>query len=306
VTNGIIAQAAAGYAGMNQQPLAVVTKTLATEVDQGRQVLDVAVRWIAENGISFTVNLLVSALLLVIGSLVIRMLTDATKKALQRSGRVNNLLENFLCSLVSKIAWILLFMIVIQRLGVNIAPLIAGLGVTGFIVGFAFQESLGNLAAGMMIAINHPFRVGDLVEIGGIMGTVKELNMMAATLATPDNKKIVVPNKIIWGSPITNFTAVDKRRMEIAVGISYGADIGKARRVALEVLRAHPLVLKNPEPVAEVNSFGESSVNLVLRPWATPDDYWKAFFELNRQVKEAFDKNGVEIAFPQMDVHMKS
>jgi small conductance mechanosensitive channel len=189
---------------------------------------------------------------------------------------------------------------------VNIAPLIAGLGVTGFIVGFAFQESLGNLAAGMMIAINHPFRVGDLVEIGGIMGTVKELNMMAATLATPDNKKIVVPNKIIWGSPITNFTAVDKRRMEIAVGISYGADIGKARRVALEVLRAHPLVLKNPEPVAEVNSFGESSVNLVLRPWATPDDYWKAFFELNRQVKEAFDKNGVEIAFPQMDVHMKS
>jgi len=116
----------------------------------------------------------------------------------------------------------------------------------------------------------------------------------------------VVPNKLIWGSPITNFTAVDKRRMEIAVGISYSTDINKARSIALEVLNAHPLVLKDPEPVAEVISFGDSSINLVLRPWATPTNYWPALFELNRQVKAAFDKNGIEIPFPQMDVHMKS
>ncbi len=116
----------------------------------------------------------------------------------------------------------------------------------------------------------------------------------------------MVPNKLIWGSPITNFTAVDKRRMEIAVGISYSTDINKARSIALEVLNAHPLVLKDPEPVAEVISFGDSSINLVLRPWATPTNYWPALFELNRQVKAAFDKNGIEIPFPQMDVHMKS
>jgi len=305
MTNGIIETAAAISAGTNQPPLAVVTKTFAAEVDRGRQVLDVAVKWIAENGISFMVNILFSLLLLVIGSLVIRMLTKATKRALHRSERINTLLENFLCSLVNKTAWALLLMIVIQRMGVNIAPLIAGLGVTGFIVGFACQESLGNLAAGMMIAINHPFLVGDFVEIGGIMGTVKELNMMTATLATPDNKKILVPNKIIWGSPITNFTAIDKRRMEIAVRISYATDVNKACSIALETLKSHPLVLKDPAPVAEVLSFGDSSVNLVLRPWATPADYWPAFFELNRQVKAAFDKNGIEIPFPQMDVHMK-
>ncbi|MDD4102304.1 MAG: mechanosensitive ion channel family protein [Kiritimatiellae bacterium] len=306
MTNEIIEQAAATHSATNQQPLTMVTKTLAAEMDQSRQALDVAVKWIAENGISFMVNLLVSVLLLVIGSLVIRMLTKTTQRALQRSGRVNNLLENFLCSFVSKTAWLLLFMVVIQRLGVNIAPLIAGLGVTGFIIGFAFQESLGNLASGMMIAVNHPFKVGDFVEIGGIMGTVQELNMMAATLATPDNKKIVIPNKIIWGSPITNFTDTSKRRMDIAIGISYDTDIAKARRVALEVLRAHPLVLKDPEPIAEVLSFGDSAVNMVLRPWATPADYWPALFELNRQVKEAFDKNGIAIPFPQIDVHMKS
>ena len=305
MTNAIIEQASAVNTGTNQQPLAAVTKTFAAEVDQGRQMLDVAAKWIAENGISFLVNMLVSLLLLFLGALAIRMLTAATKRALHRSGRVNSLLENFLCSVVGKTAWVLLLMVVVQRLGVNIAPLIAGLGVTGFIVGFAFQESLGNLASGMMIAINHPFQVGDFVEIGGIMGTVNELNMMAATLSTPDNKKIVIPNKVIWGAPITNFTAVDKRRMEIAVRISYATDVNKACSIALETLKSHPLVLKDPAPVAEVLSFGDSSINLVLRPWATPADYWTAFFELNRQVKAAFDKNGIEIPFPQMDVHMK-
>ena len=137
MTNGIIETAAETGIGTNQPPLTVVTQTFAAEVDRGRQVLDVAVHWIAENGISFLVNILVSLLLLAIGSLVIRMLTKATKRALNRSERINTLLENFLCSLVNKTAWVLLLMIVIQRMGVNIAPLIAGLGVTGFIVGFA-------------------------------------------------------------------------------------------------------------------------------------------------------------------------
>ena len=240
MTNGIIVAAAAGQAGMNQQPLAVVTKTLATEVDQGRQALDVAVRWIAENGISFTVNLLVSVLLLVIGSLVIRMLTDATKKALQRSGRVNNLLENFLCSLVSKIAWILLFMIVIQRLGVNIAPLIAGLGVTGFIVGFAFQESLGNLAAGMMIAINHPFRVGDFVEMlvayvltatgPDVVRTRARYALFVESASVPELRDAVQQRRgelRAWGIGMLT---------ELGVGPASGGDVEVWARVLMECL----------------------------------------------------------------------
>ena len=130
--------------------------------------------------------------------------------------------------------------------------------------------------------------------------------MMAATLATADYKKVVVPNKVIWGTPITNYTAMDRRRVEVAVSIAYGADIGKAKRVALDVLRANPLVLQDPAPIAEVLSLGDSSVNLVLRPWVKPSDYWTVFFAVTQAIKEAFDKNGVAIPFPQLDVHLKN
>lgn len=288
------------------KPIAEVQQVLADEVSQGREFVDIALRWLAENGISFVVNVLVALLLLAIGMVVIRVLTCTTQKALGRSGRVNALLQNFLCSVVNKTAWVLLLMIVIQRLGVNIAPLIAGLGVTGFILGFAFQESLGNLAAGMMIAINQPFQIGDYVTVGTISGTVRELNMMAATLFTADNIKVLVPNKVIWGAPITNYTATDKRRIQIAVNIAYGADISKAKRVALDVLRADPRVLDDPAPIAEVIAMGDSAVNLVLRPWTTPSDYWATFFALNQAVKEAFDREGVKIPLPQMDIRVKS
>ena len=288
------------------KPIAEVQQVLADEVSQGREFVDIALRWLAENGISFLVNVLVALLLLAIGMVVIRVLTRTTQKALGRSGRVNALLQNFLCSVVNKTAWVLLLMIVIQRLGVNIAPLIAGLGVTGFILGFAFQESLGNLAAGMMIAINQPFQIGDYVTVGTISGTVRELNMMAATLFTADNIKVMVPNKVIWGAPITNYTATDKRRIQIAVNIAYGADISKAKRVALDVLRADPRVLDDPAPIAEVIAMGDSAVNLVLRPWTTPSDYWATFFALNQAIKEAFDREGIKIPLPQMDIRVKS
>ena len=305
MTNAV-QQVATGAVEVVQKQVAEVTQVLSTEVDNGREIVTVALRWFAENGISFLVNVLVSMLLLLIGAHAIRLVTTATHKALHKTGRVNALLQNFLCSVVNKTAWVLLLMVVLQRLGVNIAPLIAGLGVTGFILGFAFQESLGNLAAGMMIAINQPFGVGDYVSVGGIEGAVRELNMMAATLATADNKKVMVPNKVIWGAPITNYTATDKRRVDLAISIAYGQDIAKAKRIALDVLRAHPLVLADPEPLVEVLALGDSAVNLVIRPWSKPSDYWTVYFTVIQSVKEAFDKNGIEIPFPQLEVRMKS
>ena len=289
-----------------QKPVADVARVFTAEMNSGREMVDVALRWLAEHGASFVVNVLVAILLLLVGSHVIRLATRATHKALQKTGRVNALLQNFLCSVVNKVGWILLVMIVVQRLGVNIAPLIAGLGVTGFILGFAFQETLGNLASGMMIAINQPFKVGDYVAIGGIEGSVMELNMMAATLTTGDYKKVVVPNKVIWGTAITNFTAMDKRRVDLAIGIAYGTDIGKARKIALETLQSHPLVLAEPAPIVEVLSMGDSAMNLVMRPWAKPADYWTVLFAVNQAVKEAFDRNGIEIPFPQLEVRVKS
>jgi small conductance mechanosensitive channel len=306
--NVLAQQAAAAAAAAVQKPVADAAQVLTAEMNSGREMVDVALKWLAENGASFVVNVLVAVLLLLLGSHVIRLMTRATHKALLKTGRVNTLLQNFLCSVVNKVGWVLLAMVVVQRLGVNIAPLIAGLGVTGFILGFAFQETLGNLASGMMIAINQPFKVGDYVALGsgGIEGAVLELNMMAATLATGDNKKVVVPNKVVWGSAITNYTALDKRRVDMTISIAYGAEIGKAKRIALEVMRTHPLVLADPAPIAEVLSMGDSAVNLALRPWAKPTDYWTVLFAVNQAVKEAFETNGVEIPFPQLEVRMKS
>jgi len=297
---------ATGTVAAAQKPVANVANAFAEEVSSGRSMLNAALKWLAENGVSFLVDLVVAGILLLVGSHLIRWVTVSTRKALQKSGRVNALLETFLCSVVHKTSWALLLMIVVQRLGINIAPLIAGLGVTGFILGFAFQESLGNLAAGMMIALNQPFKVGDYVSAGGVEGTVQELNMMAATLTTSDNKMVMVPNKVIWGTPITNYTAMDKRRVEIPACVAYGADIAKAKRVALDLMRAHPLIFRDPEPIAEVLSLGDSSVNLILRPWVKPENYWTVFFAINQDLKDAFERNGIEIPFPQLEVRMKN
>ena len=194
-------------------------------------------------------------------------------------------------------------MIAIQRFGIEIGPLVAGLGVTGFIVGFACQESLANLAAGIMIALNQPFQVGDLVEISGVTGFVDETNMMATKLHTPDNKRIVAPNGSIWGSTITNYSALDTRRVDLVMGVSYSSDIGKAKEVINSVLKANEMVLYNPEPTVEVVEMADSSVNLVVRPWCKTPDYWNVYFSVNHAAKEALDQAGIEIPFPQMDVH---
>lgn len=273
-------------------------------VGEGQVLLTAVKTWLAENGFDFCWNLLSALLILLVGSIAIRIGVGFLRKAMKKSRKVNRLLDEFVCSAAKNTGWVLLGMMVLQRIGVNIAPLIAGLGVTGFILGFAFQESLGNLAAGMMIAINEPFKVGDYVLLGGIEGSVMQLNMMAATLTTVDNKKVIVPNKLIWGAPITNFTALDTRRLDIPVGIAYGVDIAKAKAVAKDVQKSHPELKQDPEPVVVVAGLGDSSVNLIVRQWVSTSDYWDLLFALTQEIKEAYDRNGISIAFPQLDVHV--
>jgi small conductance mechanosensitive channel len=272
-------------------------------MEDGATVVSKVGEWLAVNGIKFLVDLFVVVLIVVVGKLVISWCCKMLRASLQKTGRVSTLLENFITNVVSKILWILVILVAVQRFGVEVGPFIAGLGVTGFIIGFAFQESLGNLAAGMMIALNKPFTAGDFVEVGGNSGVVQDMNMMATTLTTPDNKKIVVPNKNVWGSPITNYTALDTRRVDLVAGISYGADINKAKEVILGVLKEHPAILDDPAPMVEVTEMADSSINLTVRPWCKTADYWSVFFSVNHAVKEALDNAGIEIPFPQMDVH---
>lgn len=280
-----------------------LTDVLNAQLEQGQELWNQILAWLSERGLSFAINLLTAVLILLVGMFVIKLIRGATAKALSKVKRMNKLLSDFLVSVVSKTCWVVLALLVLQRLGVNVGPLVAGLGVTGFIIGFAFQETLGSFASGMMIALNQPFKVGDYVVAGGIEGAVLELNMMATVFATADNKKVVVPNKVVWGSAITNFSALGKRRVDTKIAVAYGTDLKKAVELARETLKKVPGVLAEPAPVVAVASLDDSAVTINLRPWAACADYWAVYSGAQEAVKKAFDENGVTIPFPQIVVH---
>lgn len=263
--------------------------------------------WLQTRGADFGLRVVSAALIFAVGALVIHFLNKALNKILEKSrfGKTS-LLAKFVVSICEKTAWAFVIVIVLGKLGVDVGPLIAGLGVTGFVLGFAFQESLGSLAAGLMIAFTRPFKVGDYVAVAGFEGTITELDMMAVILATGDNRKITIPNKQAWGAPIVNYSALALRRVDFVVGIAYGADISLARETAVKTLAEIPGVLKDPAPLAEVKSLDDSAVTLTVRAWVKNADYWTVFFAGNRLIKEAFDAAGVAIPFPQLDVHMVS
>ncbi|MEG6509002.1 mechanosensitive ion channel family protein [Methyloligella sp. 2.7D] len=222
-------------------------------------------------------------------------------------GHVKNLSKLLQAFIVTVVYWITLalgLMIVVSMLGVDITPLFALIGGASFIMAFAFQDTLSNLAAGLMIMVYRPFDEGDYVDVGGVAGTVKAVSIVATTVTTPDNQIIVIPNKQVWGEVITNVTVSPTRRVDLTAGIGYDDDIEKATEVLEETVAAHPLVLQDPAPVVRVSELGDNSVNFIVRPWVRGADYWAVRWDLTRQIKEAFDKNGISIPFPQRDIHV--
>ena len=201
---------------------------------------------------------------------------------------------------------ILGILMALSQIGISLTPMLAGLGVAGFIVGFALQDSLSNFAAGAMILIYRPFDVGDFVEVTGASGLVKDMNLVSTTITTFDNQTLVVPNSKIWGDVIKNVTAQNHRRVDLVFGISYDDDIEQAERVLAEIVAAHDKVLKDPEPNIKLHTLGDSSVNFVVRPWVKTDDYWDVYWDLMREVKLRFDREGISIPYPQRDVHLYS
>ena len=275
-----------------------------SQLAEGQELWEQILSWLTERGLSFAIRLVFAIVILLVGALVIRLIVAAVGRAVEKSGRGNTLFATFSKNVTSKVCWAILLVTVLGKLGVNIGPIIAGLGVTGFILGFAFQESLGNLASGLMIAINQPFKIGDYVVVAGLEGSVLAVDMMATVLATGDNKKVVIPNKSAWGGPITNFSALGRRRVDIKIGIDYAADVPQAIAIALDAVSVLPGVLKDPAPSVSVASLDDSQVTLNVRPWANGSDYWSVYNNVCQAVKAAFEKNGVRIPFPQLTVHM--
>ncbi len=236
---------------------------------------------------------------------VAKLVQKGVDKALS-SGRVNisHLLHRMIVSTIRNFIVFLGILIAISQLGISLGPLLAGLGIAGFIIGFALQDSLSNFASGLMILMYRPFDVGDTVEAGGIKGRVSHMSLVNTTFLTLDNQKLVVPNNLLWQSTIMNVTAQRTRRVDLMFGIGYGDDIEKAEKILQEIVDEHEAVLDDPVAKIRLHELGESSVNFIVRPWVKTDDYWKTYWDITKAVKIRFDEEGISIPFPQRDVHI--
>lgn len=271
-----------------------------------QEFADSLLKWLVSSdggvGIAFRIAVIAGSLF---GLFIFARIVRAwARSAFNRIPTLSKLLSGFL---VMAVYWLTIafgLMVVLAALGVNITPLFALVGGASFIIAFALQETLSNLAAGLMIMINRPFDEGDYVLVAGLGGTVKHVSVVSTTVTTPDNQVIVIPNSKVWGDVITNVTASETRRVDLVFGISYGDSIELAQKVLEEVVAQHPLVLKDPAPVIRVNELADSSVNFIVRPWSKTGDYWTVYWDLQRAVKEAFDNNGISIPFPQTDMHL--
>ena len=287
------------------------TYRLAIRADQIKSadpetLLAVLVEWLisADGGVEVAANFAIIVASFYGLLLVARIVRGFTSKRIHRVRNISKLLQSFL---VAVIYWLVLsfgLLIVLSFLGVDVTPLIALVGGASFIIAFAFQETLGNFASGLMIMINRPFDEGDLVDLSGVKGIVKSVNIVATTIVTLDNEVIVVPNRQVFGNVITNVTASDTRRVDLTFGIGYGDDIPHAISVLKEAVEAHPLVLKTPEPLIVVKELGDSSVNFLCAPWTKTENYLTVYWDLMADVKQRFDAAGISIPFPQRDVHL--
>jgi len=258
----------------------------------------------SEGGVKWLKNIIFFLLTLLVFYILACFLGGLTLKTVSRSKRFSDLLKNFFVSAVRKTVMLIGIIVGLSMLEVQIAPFIAGLGVAGFVLGFALQGTLSNFASGLMILIYRPYDVGHVIEAAGMKGKVDSMNLVSTTIKTFDNQIVIVPNGEIWGGVITNVTGSDTRRVDMKFGISYSDDIAKAAKILEEIVSNNELVLKDPEPVIKLHELGDSSVNFVCRPWAKTKDYWDVYWDVTRAVKERFDAEGVSIPFPQRDVHI--
>ncbi len=253
----------------------------------------------------YGIKVIGAILILIIGRIVAGIVRKVVRKVLIRA-KTDESLVSFVGSLVYALVIVFVIIAVLGKFGVETASLVAVLGAATFAVGFALQGSLSNFAAGVMVLLFRPYKIGEFIDAAGVAGSVKEIRLFTTVLATPDNVKIIVPNSKIFGDTIKNFSVFDTRRVSVEVGIGYGASIQKAIDVVMNLIKEDTRILSDPAPQVVVSELADSSVNLVVRPWTKKEDYWSVRCDLTCKIKEAFDENGIEIPFPQQVVHMVS
>lgn len=254
--------------------------------------------------VSYSGKLFLAVVIVFVAYVVIKIIDLIIRKVFEKTP-FDRSLELFLEKLILTVLWIIVVVVVLGVLGVNVSAIIASLGIAGFVVGFALKDTLGNLASGVMLLFYKPFKLGDYIQSGGFEGSVKQIGVSACTLATPDNKKVVIPNSVLWGQPLINFTANKTRRIDLVLSVGYGDNLDKAMKVVSSVLKEEKRVLVDPPSVIAVQALSASSVDIVIKCWVKTKDFWDVKFTLTKQLKEACDKNKIEIPFPQSVVYMK-
>jgi len=250
----------------------------------------------------YAFNFIFAVAIFVIGRYIAKILTSLFKKFLNKSN-VNETLKIFLGNVIYGLLLIVVVLAALNKLGIETTSFIAILGAIGLAIGLAFQSTLSNISAGVMIIIFRPISVGDFVEAGGVSGTVEEINLFNTMMKTPDNKVIIVSNSNIIGGNIINYSKKETRRVDFVFGIGYDDDLKLAKNTLLDIVNNDSRILKDPAPFVAVKELGDSSVNFVVRTWVKSEDYWGVHFDTIEKVKLTFDEKGISIPYPQMDVH---
>jgi len=252
-----------------------------------------------QSALPFFWKVLAAVVIYWIGMKIVRWVAGLSKKGMEKNPAVDSTLSNFLSSIVRYIGTAIVIIIAITTMGVQTTSLVAMLGAATLAIGLALQGTLGNVAAGVMLMLFRPYKLGDYVEVAGNEGVVDDVNIFTTNLATVDNTKVIIANGEAWGSTIKNFTSLGLRRVDVDYGIHYNDDIDKAIKVINDVAAKHPDVLSEPHgPWAKVVTLNESSVDIQSRVWCKPEHYWDVMFDLKKSIKEAFDKNDITIPYP--------
>ena len=279
---------------------------ISEEITDPKSFMKSTTTWLfsEEGGVLWLINFLKFMAILFLAYLISKILSNGVYKAFSLSGNNSQLLKDFIVNIVRKLVMLIGVLMGLAVLGVNMGPVLAFVGAAGFVVAFALQNTLSNFASGLMIMLYRPFDIDDVVDVAGVIGTVKSMTLVTTSIMTADNRLMVIPNNTIWGSIITNVTHSDKRRVDLTIGIGYNESIDKAQKVLEDILSKHPLILKDPEPTVQVHELADSSVNFIVRPWTLTADYWTVYWEITRRMKIRFDEEDISIPFPQSDIHI--
>ncbi len=250
-------------------------------------------------------NILFAAIIVIVGRTVVRWLVKLSRKIMVRAN-MDPILINFSSSIINILLLLFVLIAALDQLGVNTNSMIAVVGAAGLAIGLALKDSLQNFAAGVMLIIYRPFRIGHFVEVGGITGIVEQITIFNTVMHTPDNREVIVPNGQIYSSAITNYSARDTRRIDMVFTIDYSDDLLKAKKIMTDIVTGHQLVLAEPKALIQVRELTENGINFNVFPWVKADDLGTVKADIIEQIKLAFDANDISIPYPQMDIHINN